>query len=87
MVVNMKRLLIEDDIEISEMLQSFLINEPFEVVSAYDGKYLGIALRSIFQQSLRMGEQYWILFGWKRIFGFFICIWCIIFKRFMRTIF
>lgn len=34
---SMKILLIEDDIEISEMLQSFLINESFEVVMALDG--------------------------------------------------
>lgn len=33
----MKILLIEDDIEISEMLQSFLVNESFEVVIALDG--------------------------------------------------
>lgn len=33
----MKILLIEDDIEISEMLRDFLKKEMFEVVSAYDG--------------------------------------------------
>ncbi|SHI21550.1 response regulator transcription factor [Desulfosporosinus lacus] len=34
----MKILLIEDDIEISEMLQSFLLSESFEVDSARDGE-------------------------------------------------
>lgn len=34
----MKILLIEDDIEISEMLQSFLVSESFEVVNALDGE-------------------------------------------------
>ncbi len=34
----MKILLVEDDMEISEMLKSFLITENFEVVTAYDGE-------------------------------------------------
>ncbi|MGB8455347.1 MAG: response regulator transcription factor [Anaerocolumna sp.] len=34
----MKILLIEDDIEISEMLQHFLESESFEIVSAFDGE-------------------------------------------------
>lgn len=32
-------LLIEDDIEISDMLKNFLMTENFEVVTAYDGEY------------------------------------------------
>ncbi len=35
---NMKILLIEDDIEISDMLKNFLMSEEFEVVTAYDGE-------------------------------------------------
>lgn len=34
----MKILLVEDDVEISEMLKNFLITENFEVVTAYDGE-------------------------------------------------
>lgn len=34
----MKLLLVEDDLEISEMLNSFLSTENFEVVVAHDGK-------------------------------------------------
>ena len=34
----MKTLLVEDDMEISEMLKSFLVTENFEVVTAYDGE-------------------------------------------------
>lgn len=34
----MKILLIEDDVEISEMLQHFLESESFEIVSAFDGE-------------------------------------------------
>lgn len=34
----MKILLIEDDMEISEMLKNFLMTENFEVVAAYDGE-------------------------------------------------
>lgn len=34
----MKILLIEDDMEISEMLKNFLMTENFEVVTAYDGE-------------------------------------------------
>lgn len=34
----MKILLVEDDIETSDMLKDFLITENFEVVTAYDGK-------------------------------------------------
>lgn len=34
----MKILLVEDDMEISEMLKSFLVTENFEVVTAYDGE-------------------------------------------------
>lgn len=34
----MKLLLVEDDLEISEMLKSFLSTENFEVVVAHDGK-------------------------------------------------
>lgn len=34
----MKILLVEDDIEISEMLKNFLMRENFEVVTAYDGE-------------------------------------------------
>ncbi|MDE7310720.1 MAG: response regulator transcription factor [Eubacterium sp.] len=34
----MKILLVEDDIEISEMLKNFLLTENFEVVTAYDGE-------------------------------------------------
>lgn len=33
----MKILLVEDDVEISEMLKNFLMTENFEVVTAYDG--------------------------------------------------
>lgn len=34
----MKILLVEDDVEISEMLKNFLMTENFEVVTAYDGE-------------------------------------------------
>ncbi len=34
----MKILLVEDDVEISEMLKNFLVTENFEVVTAYDGE-------------------------------------------------
>ena len=34
----MKILLVEDDVEISEMLKNFLLTENFEVVTAYDGE-------------------------------------------------
>ena len=34
----MRILLVEDDIETSDMLKDFLITENFEVVTAYDGK-------------------------------------------------
>lgn len=34
----MKILLIEDDVEISDMLKKFLGTEGFEVVTAYDGE-------------------------------------------------
>lgn len=34
----MKVLLVEDDVEISDMLKSFLTAEGFEVVAAYDGE-------------------------------------------------
>ena len=34
----MKILLVEDDIEISDMLKNFLMTEHFEVMTAYDGK-------------------------------------------------
>lgn len=34
----MKILLVEDDIEISDMLKSFLMAESFEVVTAFDGE-------------------------------------------------
>ena len=34
----MKILLVEDDIEISDMLKNFLMTENFEVVAAFDGE-------------------------------------------------
>lgn len=34
----MKILLVEDDIEISDMLKNFLMTENFEVITAYDGE-------------------------------------------------
>lgn len=34
----MNILLIEDDIEISDMLKNFLITEDFEIITAYDGE-------------------------------------------------
>ena len=34
----MRILLVEDDIETSDMLKDFLITENFEVVTAYDGE-------------------------------------------------
>lgn len=34
----MKSLLVEDDIEISDMLKNFLMTENFEVITAYDGE-------------------------------------------------
>lgn len=34
----MKILLVEDDIEISDMLKNFLMTESFEVVAALDGE-------------------------------------------------
>lgn len=37
-VEKMKILLIEDDLEISDMLSNFLVTESFEVVTAYDGE-------------------------------------------------
>lgn len=36
--INMKILLIEDDVEISDMLKKFLGTEGFEVIAAYDGE-------------------------------------------------
>ncbi len=43
----MKILLIEDDTEISDMLNSFLTAEGFEVVTAYDGERRWLGLRQI----------------------------------------
>ena len=37
--INMEKiLLIEDDIELNNMLRDYLLNEGFEVTSAYDGQ-------------------------------------------------
>ena len=55
----MKILLIEDDVEISDMLKKFLGTEGFEVVAAYDGERAWRPLSS-FLPKIRIPISRWV---------------------------